>query len=139
MSNVITGAWTELTTDIETHIGLQFGATITEAIELDGNYVYRNIAKRDITKGEDVDFKGSFDSYYEVDGERLVQIAKYSVGKGKIQCYNGKNGLLNDTEVYYTGRGNLFVKESRRTIKQQSNSGSPVVKVDIFANAKRTA
>lgn len=139
MTQVITGAWTPLTTDIETHVGLQFGTTITEAIELvkGENYVYRNIAKRDITRGEDVDFKGNFDSYYEVDGERLVQIAKYSTGKNTIQCYNGKNGILSDTPIYYTGRGNIFVAENRRTVRQQSGNGSPVVRTDIFANAKR--
>jgi len=137
MSNIISGAWTVLTTDIETHIGLQFGATITEAIALDsGNSVYRNIALRDIAKGEDVDTRDAFTRYYEVDGEKLVQIAKYSQEKNKLQCYNGKNGLLSDTTVYYNGKGNMYVKESQRTIKQQSDRGE-YVKTDIFAGKKK--
>ena len=137
MSNVITGAWTQLTTDIETHLGLQFGTTISNAISLEpGTYSYRNIAKRDIAKGSDVIFKDSFDSYYEVDGERLIQVAKYSEGKNKIQCYNGKNGILNNSDVYYSSKGNIFVKESSRTVKLSNDRGA-VARVDIFANAKR--
>lgn len=139
MSNVITGAWVELKTDIETHIGLQFGATITEAIALEnGNHEYKRIAKRDIAKGENVEIRDVFDSFYEVENERLIQIAKYSQGKNKIQCYNGKNGVLSDSTVYYNGKGNIFVKESSRTVKLSNDRGT-VARVDIFANAKRHA
>lgn len=137
MSNsTSTAQWQELTTDIETHVGLQFGVNIQGAIALErGNYVYRNIAKRDIPQGADIDFKQSFDSYYEVDGERLTTIGKYGATSNKVQCYTGKNVLHDNATLYYTQRGTLMVKESDRSVNAIDKPLTP--RTDIFANAKR--
>lgn len=132
-----TAQWQELTTNIETHLGLQFGVNINQAIALErGNYTFRNIAKRDIAQGSDVVIKDAFDSYYEVDGERLATIGKYGATSNKVQCYTGKNMLKDNVNIYYTQRGALMVKESDRIINTV-NSAPVTPKTDIFANAKR--
>ena len=132
-----TAQWQPLTTNIETHLGLQFGVNIADAIALErGNYQYRNIAKSDIAKGSDVDLRNTIDSYYEVDGERLVTIGKYGATSNKVQCYTGKNALKDNATVYYTQRGTLMVKESQRVVNTV-NTAPVTPKTDIFANAKR--
>lgn len=132
-----TAQWQPLTTNIETHLGLQFGVNVNDAVALErGNYVYRNIAKNDIAKGTDVDLRNTIDSYYEVDGERLATIGKYGATSNKVQCYTGKNALKDNATVYYTQRGTLMVKESDRSINTVDNA--PVTpKTDIFASLKR--
>lgn len=130
--------WQELTTNIETHIGLQFGVNIAQAIALErGNYSFKRIAKRDIAKGEDIDLKTTVDQFYEVDGERLATIGKYGATSNKVQCYTGKNTLKDNVNIYYTQRGALMVKESDRIINTV-NSAPVTPKTDIFANAKRS-
>lgn len=132
-----TAQWQPLTTNIETHLGLQFGVNVSDAIALErGNYVYRNIAKSDIAKGTDVDLRTAIDSYYEVDGERLATIGKYGATSNKVQCYTGKNALKDGATVYYTQRGTLMVKESDRVINTVDNV-TVTPKTDIFANLKR--
>jgi hypothetical protein len=134
---VISGSWLPLNTDIETHMGLQFGVNVTEVLDLDDvNTTWKSIALHDIARGDNVDTRKSFDSFYAVDDERLVQIGKYSKDKEVLQCYNGKNGLLDGATVYYNGRGNLFVKDSQRTIRQIPAKGG-YVKTDLFAGKKR--
>lgn len=137
MTSTSTAQWLPLTTNIETHLGLQFGVNIKDAVALErGNYVYRNIAKSDIAKGSDIDLRTAIDSYYEVDGERLATIGKYGATSNKVQCYTGKNMLKDDATVYYTQRGTLMVKESERVINTVDSA--PVTpRTDIFANAKR--
>lgn len=132
-----TAQWQPLTTNIETHLGLQFGVNIAEAIALErGNHDYRNIALKDIAKGADVDTRKELDSFYEVEGERLVTIGKYGATSGKVQCYTGKNRLTDNATVYYTQRGALMVKEAQRLINTV-DSAPLTPRTDIFANNKR--
>lgn len=132
-----TAQWQDLTTNIETHVGLQFGVNIKDAISLgDIAYNYRNIALLDIAKGSDVDTRKALDSYYEVDGERLVAIAKYGRTSNKVQCYTGKNKLADDATLYYTAKGVLMVKDSERVVVADGVKPT-VARTDIFADLKR--
>ena len=137
MSTTSTAQWVVLTTNIETHVGLQFAVNIKEAVALNSiDYKYRNIALNDIAKGEDVDTRRAFDSFYEVDGERLVTIGKYGATSNKVQCYTGKNKLVDGATLYYSQRGALMVKDSERELNTTTSPAAPV-KTDIFANHKR--
>lgn len=137
MATTTNAQWQPLTSTIEVHLGLQFGTNVSSAVALTrDNYVYRNIAKRDIAKGDDTDLKSAFDSFYEVDGERLTTIGKYGATSNKVQCYTGKYKLNDNVNVYYTQRGTLMAKQSDIVINVvDSKPVTPAT--DIFANLKR--
>lgn len=129
--------WNTLTTDINVAIGLAFATTLPEREMLNGNASagFKQIAKRDIAKGQDVT-RQDLERFWTMDDERLVQVGAYSVDKNKYQAYTSSHGIKDGATLYYTAKGQLFVKESAHLVRQgDTKAYAPQVKADIFAKA----
>lgn len=130
-----TSNWTPVTTNIETHLGLAYGVNIKDLVDMDYSNRHDYIT-RDMVKGEEV-LKSDIRKQWEIDGEALVQIAKYGATSDKMQCYVKKYGLTNDATVYGAPKGDLFVKSSEVNLKQPVATVTGYIRTSVFASKRR--